>query len=62
MMCYRDMTFCRFYLLCAKGHTCERALTQDVKEAAVRAKLDICQFAEIPTECFIPFFCPPEAA
>ncbi len=62
MLCYRDMTFCGFYLLCAKGHTCHRALTHDVEEAAARAKLDICQFAEIPTECFIPFFCPPEAA
>lgn len=35
MICYRDTTFCRFHDCCTKGDICGRALTDEVKEAAV---------------------------
>jgi hypothetical protein len=34
MICYRDMTFCPFWRDCAKGETCPRALTDEVRESA----------------------------
>lgn len=34
MLCYRDMTFCKFYLSCANGSACRRAYTPAVAQAA----------------------------
>lgn len=34
MMCYKDMTFCQFWLTCCKGSDCKRAVTKEVQEAA----------------------------
>jgi hypothetical protein len=34
MMCYKDMTFCRFYKDCAKADDCPRAYTDEVQAAA----------------------------
>ena len=34
MFCYKDRTFCPFYLKCKDGFTCDRALTPVVKIAA----------------------------
>lgn len=34
MLCYKDRTFCRFYIDCKYGKQCERALTIDIKTAA----------------------------
>ena len=34
MICYRDMTFCKHYLDCAKSDVCDRPLTPEVKAAA----------------------------
>ena len=50
MICFRDMTFCSFYKECAETK-CHRALTPEIKHAAERTGLGICQFAEKP-ECF----------
>ena len=36
MMCFKDITFCSFYKLCTDGSKCHRALTHDVKVAAVK--------------------------
>ena len=59
MICYRDMTFCKFYDKCKFGDTCHRALTDKVfKEARKWAKdafnmdtAPICQFINKP-ECY----------
>lgn len=34
MICYKDMTFCDFYMECSDGDSCPRALTPEVKKAA----------------------------
>ena len=33
-MCYKDKTFCSFYLECKNGHNCTAALTDKVREDA----------------------------
>lgn len=60
MICYKDKTFCPFYLLCADP--CERALTPEVKEDAEKwAKeigldiVPISQYANFP-DCFKSIF------
>lgn len=55
MMCYKDRTYCNFFLLCKTGHDCDRALTNEVAEGAKKAGLYISQYAEFP-DCFIRFF------
>lgn len=54
MFGYRDMTFCPFYEVCAKGGTCDRTLTLVVLKAADKwwggDKTPIAQFCHIP-EC-----------
>lgn len=55
MIHYKDRTFCQFFLICKKGHTCPDTLTDDVKKRAAAAKLPICCFADMP-KCFVPFF------
>lgn len=56
MICYKERTFCPFYMECEAGEICADSLTDDVIK---KAKLwwgndgaPIAQFAEHP-ECFI---------
>ena len=51
MLCYKDRTYCPFHLLCKKGYTCKRALTDKVRRGAIDAKLPVSQFVEFP-DCF----------
>lgn len=51
MLCYRDMTFCKFSD-CANFDKCSRRLTESVKQAAKLLGLPISQFAEQP-KCFV---------
>jgi hypothetical protein len=55
MMCYRDRTWCSFYLLCKKASGCDRCLTPKVIEDAQSIGLPISVFTEFP-ECFVAFF------
>ena len=59
MICYRDMTFCPYHLLCKNGHTCERAMTKEVYEGANRwwgrSGAPIAYYGELP-ECFVRKF------
>ncbi len=50
-ICYRDMTFCRTYNVCAKGEKCWRALTPEVQKRADELGLPIAEFVRTP-ECF----------
>lgn len=52
MICFRDMTFCPYWEKCASGHKCFRALTDNVKEEAMRVNLPISVFKEEPEECY----------
>ena len=52
MLCYKDKTFCPFHQYCAHGDTCERALTDEVKEGAKKAGLYISSWCEEP-KCFV---------
>ena len=55
MLCYKDSTFCNFYLECKKGNKCSRALTDKVKEDAERwwdnEDYPICVYLDKP-DCF----------
>lgn len=57
MICYKDKTFCRFYLMCKNGYNCDRALTPDVKAIAEEwmENAPIAVFADYP-DCFVRFF------
>jgi len=59
MICYRDRTWCKFYLLCRSGYNCDRALTPEVVENAMRWWGDdsppICVYSDFP-DCFVRFF------
>jgi len=52
MMCYRDQTFCSFYVNCEHGKTCGRALTPEVEKAAEiwwgGEGAPICEFVDRP--------------
>lgn len=48
MICYRDMTFCPFYINCAHAAACERALSPDIVLAAAEFDLPIAQYSEEP--------------
>lgn len=48
MICYRDMTFCPFYIDCAHAAACERALSPDIVLAAAEFDLPIAQYSEKP--------------
>ena len=52
MLCYKDMTFCPFWMYCKYGEDCERALTLEVLEDAESFGLPIARFAEKP-KCFV---------
>jgi len=57
MICYKDMTFCKYYKECGIGHDCHRALTEEVREGADKwwgkgkDAAPICIFSEKPN-CF----------
>ena len=50
MMCYRDRTFCSFYVDCSVEN-CDRALTPEIEDRAQKIGMPICEFAEQP-KCF----------
>jgi len=53
MMCYKDRTFCRYWLPCKDGYVCDRALTPKVMEEAEKWMVNppICTYTEKP-DCF----------
>jgi len=50
-MCYKDRTFCPYGLLCKKGYTCDRVLTEKSQEDANNADLPIAVYTSFP-DCF----------
>jgi len=48
METYKDKTFCPFYLLCTKGYSCERALSEKVRDEAHKCGLPVCQYSIKP--------------
>ena len=53
MMCYRDRTYCGFYVNCKKANECSRCLTEDIEIIAASQHLQICQFDD-PPSCYEP--------
>lgn len=51
MLCYKDMTFCKFYKTCKAGKKCGRALTPEIQKASEDFGLPICMFTEKP-DCY----------
>jgi hypothetical protein len=51
MICYRDMTFCGFYLECEEGEDCGRAMTDKIIDEANAIHLPIASYLGAP-ECF----------
>jgi len=55
MLCYRDITFCPFYMECAKEDNCGCALTPEVQLNAEKwwgnKDVPICVYSEKPS-CF----------
>ena len=56
MHCYKDRTFCPFFKDCADAAGCDRALTDEVWERAIKwwkgiagnENAPVCQYAEKP--------------
>ncbi len=56
MICYKDRTYCQYYMLCKNRTTCTTPpLTEDVQKAAIESGLSICVYKDFP-DCFIRFF------
>ena len=59
MICYKDITFCTFFPLCKNGHKCKVALTEKIKNDAVKwwgdENAPICIYSDFP-DCFIRWF------
>lgn len=55
MMCYADKTFCTYNIICKNSNTCNRILTEEIKQSAKKANLLISVFADFP-ECYTPWF------
>ena len=51
MLCYKDRTFCQYWGDCVEGEGCEDALTQKIKDGAIRTNLNISQHTGMPG-CF----------
>ena len=51
MLCYKDMTFCQYYMCKNFGKSCVRSLTPEIREGAKRAGLGISIENDVP-ECF----------
>lgn len=52
MFCYKDKTFCLFYMECVEGAACDRALTPAVVHEAKRHQLPVSEFMHKP-DCFV---------
>lgn len=52
MICYKDRTFCPFWTECKHGDQCPRALTQIIKDQAIKIGLPVMCFAEKPIDCY----------
>ena len=50
MICYKDRSYCQHYKICKHGETCDRALTDKVKEEAKKIGLSIA--VDISPECY----------
>ena len=57
MICYKDKTFCPYYLLCKNGHTCDRILTIKIKTHAQKIGLPVAVYTDLP-DCFVRWFEP----
>lgn len=55
VLCYKDMTFCKYYETCKDGKKCHKALTPEVRKKARewwgKETAPISVFAEKP-ECY----------
>ena len=51
MLCYKDKTFCPFYLECKDGVDCHRKLTQEIIIEAEDFGLGVARYCERP-DCF----------
>ena len=52
MLCYKDLTFCKFYARCEAGRDCPRACTPAIESDAYDFGLPIYFFSQEP-DCFI---------
>lgn len=48
MFCYKDQTWCPFYVDCIHAKDCSRQLTDKVKEDADKFGAPICQYSAPP--------------
>lgn len=54
MICYKDKTYCGYYKFCQDGNLCHRALTPEVRAAAIvwmGKDAPICVYWERP-DCY----------
>jgi len=51
MMCYKDRTYCGFYLTCCNAETCTRKATPEVRDGAAKHRVPLCLYSETP-ECY----------
>lgn len=52
VICYRDRTYCTYYLECQEGETCSRALTEEVRKKSEEIGMPVCRWLEHPS-CFV---------
>jgi len=61
MICYRDRTYCPYFMICRDGYKCDRALTDKIQKDAEKwwgkPGAPICVYSEFPS-CFVRWFEP----
>lgn len=51
MKCFRDTTYCRYYQHCRYGKVCNKALTQEIREEAMKYRFFLCEYT-IEPDCY----------
>ena len=51
MICYKDKTFCHYFLICKNGNKCDKALTKEIINDTIKSELHISRYTDFP-DCF----------
>jgi len=57
MICYKDKTFCTYNVICKNSFQCDRLLTKEIKEEAIKSGLPVAVYTDFP-DCFVRWFEP----
>lgn len=48
MICYKDKTFCNFWVTCKQANDCDRKSTKEIEENSIKKGLPLSLFTDKP--------------